>query len=44
MINYYPLYIANSAGVEAADRKGRYNIKLTYVQYIGTDGIPLQIY
>jgi hypothetical protein len=30
------LYIANHAGVEPADREGRYNIQLTHVQYIGT--------
>ncbi len=29
------LYIANYAGVEPADREGRYTIKLTHVQYIG---------
>ena len=29
------LYIANHAGVEPADRKGRHNIQLTHVQYIG---------
>lgn len=30
------LYIANRAGVEPAERAGRYNIKLEHVQYIGT--------
>ena len=30
------LYIANHAGVEPANREGRYNIQLTHVQYIGT--------
>lgn len=30
------VYIANHAGVESADREGRYNIQLTHVQYIGT--------
>ena len=30
------LYIANYAGVQPADREGRYNIQLTHVQYIGT--------
>ena len=30
------LYIANHAGVKPADRKGRHNILLTHVQYIGT--------
>ena len=35
-INTNTLYIANHAGVEPADREGRYNIQLTHVQYIGT--------
>jgi len=30
------LYIANHAGVEPAEREGRYNIQLTHAQYIGT--------
>ena len=34
--NTNTLYIANHAGVEPADREGRYNIQLTHVQYIGT--------
>ncbi|MFM7791788.1 MAG: HNH endonuclease, partial [Microcystis panniformis] len=29
------LYIANHAGAEPADREGRYDIRLTHVQYIG---------
>lgn len=35
-MNTNTLYIANYAGVEAADREGRCNIQLTHVQYIGT--------
>ena len=35
-MNTNTLYIANHAGVEPADREGRYNIQLTHVQYIGT--------
>ena len=35
-MNTNTLYIANYAGVEPADREGRYNIQLTHVQYIGT--------
>lgn len=34
--NTNTLYIANYAGVQPADREGRYNIQLTHVQYIGT--------
>ena len=34
--NINTLYMANHAGVEPADREGRYNIQLTHVQYIGT--------
>lgn len=30
------LYIANHAGVESAETEGRYKIKLTHIQYIGT--------
>lgn len=33
--NMNNLYIANHAGAEPADREGRYNIRLTHVQYIG---------
>lgn len=35
-MNTNTLYIANYAGVEPADRGGRYTIQLTHVQYIGT--------
>lgn len=35
-MNTNTLYIANHAGVEPADREGRYTIQLTHVQYMGT--------
>jgi hypothetical protein len=33
------LYIANHAGAEPADREGRYDIRLTHVQYIGATSV-----
>ncbi|MEY3555997.1 MAG: HNH endonuclease [Microcystis aeruginosa LL13-03] len=33
------LYIANHAGAGPADREGRYDIRLTHVQYIGATSV-----
>ncbi|KPQ39589.1 MAG: putative permease YjgP/YjgQ family [Phormidium sp. OSCR] len=37
--NTNTLYIANHAGVEPADREGRYNLRLTHVQYVGVTSV-----
>jgi hypothetical protein len=34
--NLSTLHIANHAGVEPAEREGRFNIRLAHIQYIGT--------
>ncbi len=38
-INTNTLYIANHAGLEAKEKKGRYNIQLNHVQYIGATSL-----